>query len=181
MSQLEAVEIPLHSIHYLDWIRATLGQPDKVYAKSLPHPDYPQLADARSSIILDYGDKVRCCLSLNHTHKWGPEHEQASIRVEGTDGAAIVGLGYLVNFPDGVPETLDMIVKGGEWQRVKLAGARMPDAFAGVMANLQRFAAGEDKELLTSIPASLASMALVDACLRSSASGEAISLDQDCK
>ncbi len=174
MRALEAVEIPLHSIHYLDWIRALLGPPEKVYAKSLPHPDHKGLADARSSIILDYGDTVRCCLSLNHTHKWGARHEEATLRIEGTKGAAIVGLGYLVNYPEGKPETLDMIVEGGNWQSVSLAGARMPDAFAGVMANLQRFAAGEDKELETSIPGSVATMALTGACLTSSASGQAV-------
>src|SRR5690349_3919926 len=35
---LDAVEIPLHSIHYLDWIRSILGEPDSVYAKAVPHP-----------------------------------------------------------------------------------------------------------------------------------------------
>jgi predicted dehydrogenase len=177
MRHLEAVEIPLHSIHYLDWIRALLGQPEKVYAKSLPHPDHEGLADARSSIILDYGDAVRCCLSLSHTHKWGAKHEEATLRIEGAKGAAIVGLGYLVNFPHGKPETLDMIIEGGQWQSISLAGARMPDAFAGVMANLQRFAAGEDDELETSIPRSVATMALAGACLTSSASGEAVSVE----
>ncbi len=67
MPGLDAVEIPLHSIHYLDWIRSLLGEPDSVYAKTVPHPRYPDLKDARSSIILDYGSRVRCCLSLNHT------------------------------------------------------------------------------------------------------------------
>lgn len=176
MRALEAVEIPLHSIHYLDWIRANFGLPDKVYAKSLPHPAYPELADVRSSIILDYGDAIRCCLSLNHTHKWGTKNEQATIRVEGTRGAALVGVGYQLNFPEGAPETLQMVTEGSEWQDVALKGARIPDSFAGVMANLQRFAAGEDKELLTSIPASVASMALVEACLKSNASGQAVAI-----
>lgn len=178
MRTLEAVEIPLHSIHYLDWIRASFGQPEKVYAKSLPHPAFPELADARSSIILDYGDSIRCCLSLNHTHRWGTKNEQATIRVEGTKGAALVGVGYQLNFPDGAPETLQMIVKGGEWQDIELKGARIPDSFAGVMANLQRFASGEDDRLLTSIPDSVASMALVDACLKSNATGQAVKVEQ---
>ncbi len=176
MRMLEVVEIPLHSIHYLDWVRANFGLPEKVYAKSLPHPGYPELADARSSIILDYGDKIRCCLSLNHTHRWGTKNEQATIRVEGTRGAALVGVGYQLNFPDGAPETLQMITEGSDWQDIALKGARIPDSFAGVMANLQRFAAGEDDKLQTSIPDSVATMALVDACLSSNASGEAVAV-----
>lgn len=176
MRELDAVEIPLHSIHYLDWIRATLGQPKKVYAKSVRHPDYPELADARSSIILDYADNVRCCLSLNHTHKWGPKQERATFRIEGTKGAAKIGLGYNVNFPEGKLETLHMISGESDWIDVKLRGARVPDSFAGVMANLQRFVAGEDKELPTSIAQSVATMALVEACLKSNATGEAVSV-----
>ncbi len=176
MRTLEVVEIPLHSIHYLDWIRASFGLPDKVYAKSLPHPAFPELADARSSIILDYGDAIRCCLSLNHTHRWGTKNEQATIRVEGTKGAALVGVGYQLNFPENEPETLQLILEGGEWQDIKLKGARIPDSFAGVMANLQRFAAGEDQKMLTSIPDSVATMALVDACLKSNASGQSVAV-----
>ncbi len=176
MRELDAVEIPLHSIHYLDWIRSVLGQPKKVYAKSLRHPDHPALKDARSSIVLDYGDSVRCCLSLNHTHKWGPEREEASLRIEGTRAAAIVGLGYLVNYPKEAPESLEMIETGGAWRKVALSGARTPDSFAAVMANLQRFVAGEDETLHTAIADSLETMRLVEACLRSNASGEAISV-----
>ena len=176
MRELDAVEIPLHSIHYLDWIRSVLGQPQKVFAKSVRHPDYPELADARSSIVLDYGDRVRCCLSLNHTHKWGPDREEASLRIEGTKAAAIVGLGYLVNHPEEVPESLDMIETGGTWREVALAGARTPDSFAAVMANLQRFVAGEDETLHTSVADALETMRLVEACLRSNKSGEAVSV-----
>lgn len=176
MRELDAIEIPLHSIHYLDWIRSVLGQPKKVYAKSVRHPDHPDLADARSSIVLDYGDSVRCCLSLNHTHKWGPDREEASLRIEGTKAAAIVGLGYLVNYPDEAPESLDMIEAGGTWRTVALSGARTPDSFAAVMANLQRFVAGEDETLHTSVADALETMRLVEACLRSNASGEAISV-----
>lgn len=174
MADLEAVEIPLHSIHYLDWIRSVVGMPAKVYARSVSHPDHPRLRDARSSIILDYGPSVRCCLSLNHTHKWGPEREEATLRIEGTKAAAIVGLGYLVNFPEGAPESLSMIEDGCQWETVPLQGGRVPDSFAAVMANLQRFSAGEDAMLVTDVNDSLETMVLVDACLRSNKTGEAV-------
>lgn len=176
MRQLDHIEIPLHSIHYLDWIRAELGMPSGVYAKSVKHPDYPELSDTRTSMVLDYGDSLRCCLSLNHTHKWGPDHQAASLRIEGTKGAAIVGLGYLLDLPKGVPESLTMIHAGGEWETIALEGARMPDSFAAVMANLQRFVTGADSELPTGIPSSLETMDLVDACLRSNDSGLAVAI-----
>lgn len=169
---LDAVEIPLHSIHYLDWIRSLLGEPESVYAKAVKHPRYPTLADARSSIILDYGDRVRCAMSLNHTYNYGPEHIEATIRVEGTEGCAHLTVGYLIDYVKPVPEVLEMTIGSQPWTRVPLVGGeRLPDAFGYVMANLQRFAAGEDSVLDTDVHDSIRTMALVDAALRSSRQG----------
>ena len=58
MAKLEAVEVIMHSIHYLDWIRSVLGEPKGVYCHSVKHPDHPNLADARTSTILDFGGHV---------------------------------------------------------------------------------------------------------------------------
>jgi len=168
---LKAVEMPLHSIHYLDWIRGLLGEPHSIHAKSVGHPRYPDQADARSSIILDYGDTVRCALSLNHTYAFGPEHTQASIRVEGTQGAAHLSVGYLLDYTDPKPERLRIRLAGRDWADLPLTGARSPDAFVYVMANLQRFAAGEDARLITDVHDALRTMLLVDAGLISSAQG----------
>jgi predicted dehydrogenase len=175
MPALDAVEIPLHSIHYLDWFRSLLGEPAGVYAKTVPHPRYKDLKDARSSIILDY-PALRCCLSLNQTYRWGPRNVQATIQIEGTRGCARVELGYLIDYLKPVPERLEMIVEGGEWTEIPLAGERHPDAFGAIMSNLQRFAAGEDAVLSTDVHDSLRTMALVDACLRSSRQGGVVPL-----
>src|SRR5579863_5494107 len=169
--RLQAVEIPLHSIHYLDWIRSILGEPLSVYAKSTPHPRYPDLKDARSSILLDFGRAARCCLSLNHTYNFGPKHVAATLRVEGVRGCAHLELGYLIDYLKPIPEKLEMIIEGGEWTEIPLVGERMPDAFGAVMSNLQRFAAGEDATLDTDVHDSIKTMALVDACLVSSRLG----------
>lgn len=174
---LDAVEIPLHSIHYLDWIRSLVGEPRSVYAKSVRHPRYPDQADARSSIILDYGDRIRCALSLNHTYNFGPDHVEATIRVEGTRGAAHLTVGYLVDYVRPVPERLEMVVKGGAWTAVALGGERVPDAFGYVMANLQRYVAGEDSVLDTDVHDSVRTMALVDAALASSRRGGVVPED----
>lgn len=170
MPALDAVEIPLHSVHYLDWIRSLLGEPRSIFAKAVPHPRYPKLKDARSSIIVDYPG-VRCCLSLNHTYDFGPEHTEATLRVEGTKGGAHLTIGYLLDYLKPQPERLELVTAGGSWQEVKLVGERVPDAFGAVMCNLQRFAAGEDATLETAVGDSLKTMALVDAALRSSRLG----------
>ncbi len=51
-----------------------------------------------------------------------------------------------------------------------LEGSWFPDAFVGRMANLQRYAAGEDAELVSSVEDAWNSMALVEAAYQSSAS-----------
>jgi predicted dehydrogenase len=169
--KMPAVEIPLHSIHYLDWIRGLLGEPDSVYAKSVKHPRYADQADARSSIILDYGERVRCALSLNHTYGHGPRHTEATIRVEGVRGAAHLRVGYLLDYLHPQPERLEICHEGRAWAEVPLEGERVPDSFAYVMANLQRFVAGEDEGLITNVGDSLRTMLLVDAALKSSRLG----------
>lgn len=157
------VEIVSHSIHYLDTIRALIGDPQGVFARSFGHPS-SELADTRTSILLDYGDRLRVLLSINHHHDFGRRHQEASFRVEGTDGAAQAKLGVLLDYPAGEPDELWLAPRGGPWEQVPLAGAWFPDAFIGPMANLQRFAAGEDTVLATRVDDAWRTMALVEAC-----------------
>ena len=57
------LEVLLHSIHYIDLIRRLIGEPRGVYCRGARHPLMPDYPDVRSSIILDYGDMIRCCLT----------------------------------------------------------------------------------------------------------------------
>ncbi|MDG2474454.1 MAG: Gfo/Idh/MocA family oxidoreductase, partial [Paracoccaceae bacterium] len=43
MENLDHVEVPLHSIHYLDWIISILGKPKGVFCKSVGHPLLPKM------------------------------------------------------------------------------------------------------------------------------------------
>ena len=170
LESLENVEVPLHSIHYLDWIRSVLGNPKSVHCKSVKHPSVPKLADARSSIILEYDRDLRCCLSINHTHDTeihGMKHSHAYARVEGLKGAAYIRFGLLLNYPKGEPEEIEISTDGVSWTKVDKVGTWFPDAFIGTMASLQRYAAGEDKELLHSVDNAYETMAVVYACLES--------------
>ncbi len=171
LKKLERVEIQVHSIHYLDWVRSILGEPLGVYARTVGHPKLPELRSTRTSIILDYGEKARCCLSLNHNFEYGPKHQCAHIRVEGLRGAAVVKLGLLLNYPVGEPDELDIITEGHDWTAVPLQGRWFPDAFTGTMSSLQRYAAGEDATLPTHFEDGFNTMALVEACYESNAHG----------
>jgi predicted dehydrogenase len=166
------VEIQIHSVHYLDAIRMFLGEPSRVFARTVKHPHFPKLASTRSSIILDYGDMIRCCLSINHCHPFGPCHEAATIRVEGTEGCVIATIGALIDYPRGQPDRLAIITRSQkDWTELPLTGRWFPDAFIGTMSNLQRFVAGEDTALISPVADALQTMKLVEACYVSNECG----------
>ena len=166
------VEIQIHTVHYLDTIRMLLGEPARVFARTVKHPHFPRLASTRSSIILDYGDMIRCCLSINHCHPFGARHEAATIRVEGTEGCAIATIGALMDYPRGQPDRLEIFTHSQkDWTDVPLIGRWFPEAFIGTMSNLQRFVAGEDAALVSPVADALQTMKLVEACYVSDARG----------
>src|SRR4029079_12383269 len=84
------LRILYHSIHYLDTIRSIAGEPRGVYCRVVAHPSIPEFNDTRSTTILDYGDRLRCSLMLNHTHRQGPLHRESMLKIEGTNGAALL-------------------------------------------------------------------------------------------
>lgn len=162
------VEIAVHSIHYLDLIRAFLGNPTGIHARTMGHPT-TELAQTRTSALIDFAEGVRTTLSINHNHDFGRQFQDASFRFEGSEGAAIVKLGLLLNYPEGEPDELWIAQKGAPWQQVSLDGGWFPHAFIGTMSNLQRHAAGEDATLVTSVEDAWHTMALVEAAFVSAA------------
>jgi len=164
------LEVPYHSIHYLDAIRWLVGEPRGVYCRVVGHPSMPAFADTRSSIILDYGDRVRCSLTMNHTHRAGPRYRASEMTIEGVDGAARLTWGVNLDYPAGPADTLE-IASGAGWTNVPLRGSWFTSAFEGPMSNLQRFLAGEDRALVSSVDDAIRTMAIVEACYTSSATG----------
>ncbi len=171
LEKLDRVEIQVHSVHYLDWIRSILGEPKGVYARTVGHPAFPKLKSTKTTAILDYGESLRCCLTINHNFDFGPRHEAATASVQGTQGAAIMTLGVLLNYPVGKPETIEIATHQMPWTQIPIAGRWFPDGFVGRMANLQRFITGEDSELVSRVDDALKTMAVVEACYQSNAGG----------
>jgi len=160
------VEIVSHSIHYLDLIQSLLGLPESVFARTFGHPS-SDLADTRTTAILDYGGDLRVALSINHHHDFGRRFQDATFRFEGDEGVAVVKLGLLLDYPKGEPDELWIGRKGETPEQVPLVGRWFPDAFIGVMGNLQRYVQGEDAILETSVESAWRTMALVEACYAS--------------
>ncbi len=167
---MQRVEIAVHSIHYLDAVRALAGTPKGVFARTLRDPRQPDFAQTRTSIILDYDAPLRGLVSINHNHQGGRKFQSAWFRLEGTKGAAMVKLGVCFDYPHGEPDELWFCPNGGDWEQVQLTGSWFIDSFMGPIRNLQRVAAGEDKLLFSGIEDAFHTMALVEACYRSAAS-----------
>jgi len=62
-----------------------------------------------------------------------------------------------------------MVHGDGDWEAVPLRGSWFLEAFEGPMCNLQRVLAGEDAALVSPVADALRTMAVVEACYRSSA------------
>ena len=165
------LEILMHSIHYIDLLRLLFGEPRGVYCRGVRHPNMPDYPDVRTSIIFDYGETIRASLVMNHAHKFGPRFAVSELKVEGTEGAAIARMGVNLNYPKGEPDTLEIAGHDSGWGSTALRGSWFLEAFEGPMANLQRFIAGEDPALISSLEDACRTMAIVEACYESSARG----------
>jgi predicted dehydrogenase len=170
MRGLPRLEVLYHSIHYLDTIRMLAGEPEGVYCRAVGHPGLREYADPRSSIILDYDDRIRCSLTLNHTHVFGEKHRMSMLKVEGTRGAALLTMGVNLDYPTGLPDALE-VAQGGQWHAIPLRGSWFTEAFEGPMSNLQRFVLGEDAALVSPVEDAIRTMAVVEACYVSSQRG----------
>jgi predicted dehydrogenase len=176
------LEVLYHSIHYLDTIRALAGEPRSVYCYAVAHPELQDFSDTRSTIILDYGRRIRCSLTMNHVHRQDSTHRASMLKVEGVRGAAVLTMGVNLAYPVGSPDHL--VVSSNSlsagpaeagphnvWTQIRLRGSWFTEAFEGPMSNLQRFAAGEDPVLVSPVDDAIKTMALVEACYQSSERG----------
>ncbi len=167
----DRVEILYHSIHYVDLIRQLLGEPVGVYCRVVGHPAVSEVADTRSTIVLDYGEHIRCSLTQNHRHVWGRKHQRSELKIEGTRGAVVAKMGVNLNYPEGEPDELELITESGAWEGVPLRGSWFTEAFEGPMSNLQRYVSQEDDVLVSGVEDAVKTMALVEACYTSSQRG----------
>jgi predicted dehydrogenase len=155
LEELPRVEIPYHSIHYLDFIRSMLGNPRNILAKTTGHPSSPRLASVRSDIIMDYGDSIRAGIHTNHNHNYGPKHQNSFVKFEGTRGAIKIQLGLLMDYPKGLPDKFEYIIleegEESDWIEVPFLGSWFPHAFIGSMAQLMCYAEGSSKTLDNSV------------------------------
>jgi predicted dehydrogenase len=162
------MEILYNSIHYIDMIRYFLGNPYNVLARTIKHPNTKELANARSSIIMDYGDCIRANINTNHGHNFGPRHQESCFKFEGTMGAIRIVAGLNLNYPHGLPDDLEFISlkNNNGWQKVALNGSWFPDAFVGPMAGLMQKLSDKEYKYINSVEDAIHTMEVVEECYR---------------
>lgn len=172
LEKKERCEINYHSIHYIDAIRSICGDPKSVYCKTLYSPKSPKLKQTRSTIIMDYGDKLSVTISTNHGHDYAPDHQESYLQIEGTKGAIRLTLGLILSYPEGRPDKLEYITYDDkEWKELPLVGSWFPEAFIGSMGGLLKKIEDPDFHYLNSVEDAYNTMCVVEACYQSSESG----------
>jgi predicted dehydrogenase len=172
MKGIPRLEILYHSIHYIDLIRSFLGNPRRVMARTLKHPNSPNLAATRSNLLLDYGDMLRATIHTNHGHIYGVDRQESFVKWEGSKGAIYVQVGLNMDYPRGREDKFEYVFleegKEPHWQSVKINGSWFPDAFIGTMASVMRYARSESSELPTSVEDAYHTMEVVEKAYESS-------------
>ena len=170
----ERLEILFHSIHYMDLIRSFLGNPRGVMAKTFSHPAKPY-SSTRTTAILNYGKTLRGAIHTNHDHVFGATNQESFIKWEGTKGAIKAGMGLLLDYPRGLPDTFQYCLlregKEPEWESLEIEGSWFPEAFIGTMSDLMRFTEGSITELPTSVQDVIHTMRLMESAYISDATG----------
>jgi predicted dehydrogenase len=161
------------SIHHFDVLRFLFGEPIDIYTAACPDPR-TEFAH-RDGICTSTLRFESGALAVSLEDVWsGPREEGFASdiyirwRVEGTEGLATGTIGW-PDYPAGSPSTLKFASRkttNGQWMQPKWETRWFPDAFAGVMEQLQfAIKSGTVPEL--SLNDNLRTMALIEAAYRS--------------
>lgn len=175
MNSLPRVEILYHSIHYIDLVRTFLGNPIGVYAKSTRHPEMKDLSSVRSDIILNYGEWMGVNIHTRHCNIFGSQHQEAFIKLEGTNGAIKMRIGSLMDYPKGRTDLFEYIrINKNEkpvWKTLKIEGSWFPHAFIGSMSQVMLAMEGAIPIPDNSVEDCIETMACVESAYQSDEGG----------
>ena len=166
------LDLTYHSIHYLDAVRALVGDPVRVFCSASQSPDQATLGETRTITTLVYPDNVRVLLHVHHNNRFG--EPRARFQIDGTAGKIKGTLGLLYEYPRGRPDTLKVwsaSLPTDGWLPYPVTTRWIPDAFIGPMRSLLNArATGGQPE--TRPRENFGTLALVEALYRSIETGE---------
>ena len=169
------------SVHHLDVLRFLFGDPQDIYTatRTDPRTQFPH-TDGICISTLRFASGL---VAMSMEDVWsGPREEgfESDIyikwRVEGTEGLAQGTIGW-PDYPKGSPSTLRYCCKatGGKWVSPSWPTMWFPDAFRGVMEQLQ-FALKSGTKPELDAADNVKTMALVEAAYRSAKERRAVPL-----
>jgi predicted dehydrogenase len=165
------LDLRYHSIHYLDSIRALLGDPDTAYCLASRRPGQVAAGETRTMSALAYRSGPAALLHINHENIAGDY--EARFRVDGEAGSIRGTIGLLYDYPHGRPDSLEVwskVLPTDGWLPYPITTRWIPDAFAGPMHALLT-AAATGKPAPTCARDNLGTLALLESLYRSAETG----------
>jgi predicted dehydrogenase len=183
LAEYDRLEILNMGIHHLDIMRFLLGEAEEIttLSRTDPRTAFTHRDGITTHIIRFAGGAMGVILD----DVWAGPREDGfdsdcyiKWRVEGTDGLAQGAIGW-PDYPNGSPSTFGYCARatGGKWVRPTWSTTWFPDAFAGVMEQLQYAVQQNDAPFLNASD-NVKTMQLVDAAYCSLAQKRTISLKE---
>jgi predicted dehydrogenase len=172
----DRLEISYHSIHYLDAIRAVLGDPVRVFCTGARTAGQRAAGETRTISTLIFPGDVRALVHATHENRAGDA--EASFRIDGTEGSIKGTLGLMYDYPRGRPDTLEVssrTLPTDGWLPYPVTRRWIPDAFAGPMRSLL-YAIATGAEPDPSARDNLGTIALVNALYQSMNTGHSVTI-----
>jgi predicted dehydrogenase len=126
------------------------------------NPQTASLSATKSVILLDYGEWERVYIATNHGHQY-KESQQSYVQWEGSEGTMRAVMGLNLDYPKGVPDTLQFARPQGGWHVLPTQGDWIPDAFGGSMGALQSYVTGAALTLPSRVEDAIDTMRMVEA------------------
>jgi predicted dehydrogenase len=173
LRQYDRLTLANMSVHHLDALRYLFGEPTEIYSAARQDPR--TTFEHRDGIVCSTLRFANGVLAVSLEDVWtGPREDdyESDIyikwRVEGTEGVAQGTIGW-PDYPAGSPSTLRYCSRsdtGGKWVEPRWETRWFPDAFKGVMEQLQWAVRNKQRPELDAAD-NLRTMALVEAAYRS--------------
>ena len=179
LGEVPRLEIFFHSIHYIDTIRAILGEPTAIFGTQWRLPGQRPVGETRTLSVLMYPGDVRAIVHSNQEN-YASDNE-ARFRIDGSKGSIKGDLGLLADYPRGRPDTVEVwssVMPTDGWLPYPVTRRWIPDAFLGPVGSLLR-AMKDGGEPESGARDNLKTLRLVDALYRSGETGEVIRIEPD--
>jgi predicted dehydrogenase len=171
------LEIYFHSIHYIDTLRACLGEPTAVFGTQWRLPGQKPVGGTWTVGVCSPGD-VR---GIVHSTRRTSLAQRGRFRIDGSEGSIRGTLGLLSDYPRGRPDTLELwsrVLPTDGWLPYPVTRRWVPDAFLGPVRSLLR-AIEDGGEPESSARDNLGTLRLVEALYRSGETGQVIRIEPD--